>query len=65
MRGVSKVDRVACPWLIKRSIDPDAELLSVLTDDERLRIGFPIYDAFYGYVQHRVAIRSFEERCDA
>jgi len=24
-----KVDRVACPWLIKRFIDPDAELLFV------------------------------------
>jgi len=27
-----KVDRVACPWLIKRFIDPDAELLFVPTD---------------------------------
>ena len=24
-----KVDRVACPWLIKRFVDPDAELLFV------------------------------------
>ncbi len=24
-----KVDRVACPWLIKKFIDPDAEFLSV------------------------------------
>lgn len=24
-----KVDRVACPWLIKRFIDPEAELLFV------------------------------------
>ena len=27
-----KVDRVACPWLIKRFIDPDAELLFVPAD---------------------------------
>jgi hypothetical protein len=27
------VDRVACPWLIKRFIDPEAELLFVARDD--------------------------------
>src|SRR5439155_22595867 len=27
-----KVDRVACPWLIKRFIDPDAELFFVAKD---------------------------------
>jgi hypothetical protein len=27
-----KVDRVACPWLIKRFIDPEAEILFVPTD---------------------------------
>jgi hypothetical protein len=27
------VDRVACPWLIKKFIDPDAELLFVPADD--------------------------------
>src|SRR6266851_5969286 len=27
-----KVDRVACPWLIKKFIDPDAEFLFVPTD---------------------------------
>ncbi|MBE2272088.1 MAG: chromate resistance protein [Anaerolinea sp.] len=27
-----KVDRVACPWLIKKFIDPDAELLFVPAD---------------------------------
>jgi hypothetical protein len=25
-----KVDRVACPWLIKRFIDPDAEFVEAL-----------------------------------
>ena len=28
-----KVDRVACPWLIKKFIDPDAEFLFVPADD--------------------------------
>ena len=27
-----KVDRVACPWLIRRFIDPQAELLFVAED---------------------------------
>lgn len=27
-----KVDRVACPWLIKRFIDPEAEILFVAAD---------------------------------
>jgi hypothetical protein len=28
-----KVDRIACPWLIRRFIDPDAEILYVPPDD--------------------------------
>ena len=28
-----KVDRVACPWLIKRFIDPDAEFLFVPAEE--------------------------------
>jgi hypothetical protein len=28
-----KVDRVACPWLIKRFVDPDAEFLFVPEDE--------------------------------
>jgi len=28
-----KVDRVACPWLIKKFIDPEAEFLFVLPDE--------------------------------
>ena len=27
-----KIDRIACPWLIRRFIDPDAEILYVPTD---------------------------------
>jgi hypothetical protein len=32
-RAKVRVDRVACPWLIKRFIDPDAELFFVTPDD--------------------------------
>lgn len=28
-----KTDRIACPWLIKRFIDPDAEILYVPRSD--------------------------------
>jgi hypothetical protein len=32
-RENANVDRIACPWLIKRSIDPEAEFLFVPRDD--------------------------------
>ena len=32
-RARPKVDRIACPWLIKRFVDPQAEFLYVLTDE--------------------------------
>jgi hypothetical protein len=35
-----KVDRVACPWLIARFVDP-----------ARLLAQFPVYDALYVYCQ--------------
>jgi hypothetical protein len=34
-----KVDRVACPWLIKRFVDPDAEFLFVPLNDVAGRAG--------------------------
>ena len=43
-----KVDRVACPWLIRRFIDPKAEFLFVRTEQV-------VYDALYAYCQHVVA----------
>lgn len=42
-----KVDRVACPWLIKRFIDPQAEFIFVPADkvmDEAKRLGATPYD---------------------
>ena len=32
-RENAKVDRIACPWLIRRFIDPDAEFLYVPADE--------------------------------
>lgn len=34
-RARPKVDRIACPWLIKRFVDPDAEFLYVPADQVR------------------------------
>lgn len=42
-----KVDRVACPWLIKKFIDPQAEFIFVLTDQvesEARRLGATPFD---------------------
>lgn len=36
-----KVDRVACPWLIRKFVDPQAE--------------FIVYDALYAECRRRVA----------
>ena len=33
MRRVTKTDRIACPWLIRRLIDPEAEFLYVPADE--------------------------------
>ena len=32
-RETANVDRIACPWLIKRFIDPEAEFLFVGRDE--------------------------------
>ena len=32
-RKRAKVDRIACPWLIRRFVDPDAEFLFVAADE--------------------------------
>jgi hypothetical protein len=32
-RARPKTDRIACPWLIRRFVDPDAEILYVPKDD--------------------------------
>jgi hypothetical protein len=47
-REKAKVDRIACPWVIKRFVDPQAELIFVPGDkvlEEAKRVGGVSYDA--------------------
>jgi len=53
-RRKARVDRITCPWLIQRFIDPDAEFLFVPEDQvmdtaRREDAQFPVYDALYAY----------------
>jgi hypothetical protein len=58
------VDRVACPWLIKRFIDPDAEFLFVPADQVREvaastgAIPFDVEGAELGHVDSRCSFES-------
>ena len=64
-----KVDRVACPWLIKRFIDPEAELLFVPPDEVLAvaeREGAISYDARgQGKFDHREGKCTFEVLIEA
>ena len=47
-RARPKTDRIACPWLIQRFIDPDAEISYVLADtvlDHARHVGGRSFDA--------------------
>ena len=58
-----KTDRIACPWLIKNFIDPDAEFLYVPADDVLAvaeREGARSYDAPGAEYAHRDGLCSFE-----
>jgi hypothetical protein len=46
-----KVDRVACPWLIKRFVNPVAEILYVPADQvlATAERELPVYDALYAF----------------
>jgi hypothetical protein len=62
-RENANVDRVACPWLIKRFIDPDAEFLFVPKDmvlDTAEREGAHSYDAPGARYTHRDGKCSFD-----
>jgi hypothetical protein len=62
-RENAKVDRIACPWLIKRFIDPEAELLFV-PDEQVLEVsereGARSYDAPGADYTHRDGKCSFD-----
>jgi hypothetical protein len=58
-----KTDRIACPWLIKNFIDPDAEFLYVSADQvlaTAAREGAHSYDATGARYTHRDGLCSFE-----
>lgn len=62
-RENASVDRIACPWLIKRFIDPDAEFLYVSKDQVLAvaeREGAHSYDAPGAEYTHRGGRCSFE-----
>ena len=58
-----KTDRIACPWLIRNFIDPEAEFLYVPADrvlDVAEREGAYSYDAPGAEFTHRDGLCSFE-----
>jgi hypothetical protein len=62
-RENANVDRVACPWLIKRFIDPEAEFLFVSKDqvlETAEREGAHSYDAAGAEYTHRDGKCSFD-----
>ena len=62
-----KTDRIACPWLIKNFIDPDAEFVYVAADqvvDTANREGSHSYDAPGATYTHRDGLCSFEVLVD-
>ena len=62
-RARPKTDRIACPWLIRRFIDPDAEILYVRADevlDVASREGARSFDAPGAEFTHRDGMCSFE-----
>ena len=62
-RARPKTDRIACPWLIKHFIDPDAEFLYAPADEVlevARREGAHSYDAPGAEYTHRDGLCSFE-----
>ena len=58
-----KTDRIACPWLIRRFVDPDAEFLYVPADEVLAaaeREGAHSYDAPNARYTHRNGLCTFE-----
>ena len=66
-RARPKTDRLACPWLIQRFVDPDAEILYVPADevlDIARRSGAHSFDAPGAYFDHRDGRCTFEVLID-
>ena len=63
-----KTDRIACPWLIKKFIDPEAEFVYVPADqvlEVAEREGAHSYDAPGAEYTHRDGLCSFEVLLEA
>jgi rhodanese-related sulfurtransferase len=60
-----KIDRIACPWLIRRFIDPSAEFYYVPKDEVRAfaaahgAIAYDITDVTYGHVGSQCSFDAF------
>ena len=66
-RARPKTDRIACPWLIRRYIDPAAEFVFVPADtllDEAARLGAISFDAPGARFTHRDDKCTFEVLID-
>jgi rhodanese-related sulfurtransferase len=63
-----KVDRIACPWLIRRFIDPDAEFLYVPKEDvlrvakEKAAVPYDVPDVEFSHVGGRCSFDAFVYR---
>ena len=63
-RKNANVDRVACPWLIRRFVDPDAEFLYVPTEEvasvaeRESAIPYDVKDVELGHVDGRCSFES-------
>jgi len=63
-RKNANVDRIACPWLIKRFVDPDAEFLYVERDavmhvaQTEEAIPYDVADVELGHVEGRCSFES-------
>jgi len=58
-----KIDRIACPWLVQRFIDPAAEFIYVPTAqvfEEARRLGAVAYDIPGGAITHEGELCSFD-----
>jgi rhodanese-related sulfurtransferase len=59
-----KIDRIACPWLIRRFVDPDATFLFVPTEDVEgvaQRFGATAFDMQSGFWTHEGPLCTFDK----
>lgn len=69
-RENANVDRIACPWLIRRFVDPDAEFIYAPADQvldrarERDAIPFDVKDVELGHVDGRCSFDSIMLKYD-